>query len=685
MITMQNPLLDFSGLTPFAAIAPEHITPALDALLAENRAMVAQLEAFSDTPGWENFVEPLDKSTEKLGRAWGVVAHLHGVADSPELRAAYNENQPKITEFFTLLGQNLKLFEQYRAIAASEAFAHYSASRQRVINNALRDFRLSGAELPDAQKKRFAEIQEIAARTSSRFSENVLDATNDYHLDVADVAELDGVPADAIAAARATAEQAGVEGYRFTLHFPSFFPLLQFAKNRQLRETMYRANFTKASDLGQMFSAPEKWDNSENILTLLQLRLEEAKMLGYRNFSEVSLVPKMAQNPQQVIEFLQDLGQRARPYAEQDLAQLREFAARELDLPNLQAWDLTYAGEKLREARYAFSQQELKQYFPAPKVLQGLFAQIQSLYGVHIVAQTAPAWHPDVQFYRIERAGTLIAEFYLDLYARRGKKSGAWMSGARSRCRYSDGQLQTPVAYLICNFTPPHGDKPALLTHGEVTTLFHEFGHGLHHMLTRVEEISVSGISGVEWDAVELPSQFMENYCWEWDVLAGMSSHIDTGAPLPRELFDKMIAAKNFQSGLTTLRQVEFSLCDMLLHHDFEPQTTVEVQELITGLRQQLSLMPPPPFNRFQHAFSHIFAGGYAAGYYSYKWAEVLSSDAYAAFEEGADPKVVGQRFENEILAVGGSRPALDSFRAFRGRDPQIDALLRHSGMASPA
>lgn len=682
---MQNPLLDFSGLTPFDAIAPEHITPAIDTLLAESRAVVAQLEALSDHASWDNFVEPLDKSTEKLGRAWGVVAHLHGVADSPELRAAYNENQPKITEFFTLLGQNLKLFEQYRAIAASPAFAHYSASQQRVINNALRDFRLSGAELPPEQKQRFADIQEIAAKTSSRFSENVLDATNDYHLDVADVADLDGVPPDAIAAARATAEQAGVAGYRFTLHFPSFMPLLQFAKNRHLRETIYRAYFTKASDLGQMFSEPEKWDNSENILTLLQLRREEAQLLGYGNFAEVSLVPKMAQSPQQVIEFLQDLGQRARPYGEQDLAQLREFAARELDLPNLQAWDLSYAGEKLREAKYAFSQQELKQYFPAPKVLQGLFGLIQSLYGVTIVAQSAQTWHPDVQFYRVERDGTLIAEFYLDLYARSGKKSGAWMSGARSRCRYRDGTLQTPVAYLVCNFTPPQDDKPSLLTHGEVTTLFHEFGHGLHHMLTRVEEISVSGISGVEWDAVELPSQFMENYCWEWDVLAGMTSHIDTGAALPRELFDKMIAAKNFQSGLTTLRQVEFSLCDMLLHHDFEPGSTAQVQEWITGLRQQLSIMPPPPFNRFQHSFSHIFAGGYAAGYYSYKWAEVLSSDAYAAFEEGADPKVVGQRFENEILAVGGSRSALDSFRAFRGRDPQIDALLRHHGMASSA
>ena len=683
---MQNPLLDFASLTPFDAIAPEHVTPAIDILLAESRAVVAQLEAPIDNLSWGNFIEPLDQSTEKLGRAWGVVAHLHAVADTPALRAAYNENQPKLTEFFTELGQNLKLFEQYKRLAASPQFAHYSTARKQVIENALRDFRLSGAELPDEQKKRFAKIQEVAAKTSSRFSENVLDATNDFHLDVQDEAELDGLPADAIAAARATAEQAGVAGYRFTLHFPSFFPVLQFAKRRQLRETMYRANFTKASDLGQMFSEPQKWDNSDNILTLLQLRLEEARLLGYRNFAEVSLVPKMAQSPQQVIEFLQDLAKRARPHAERDLAQLREFAARELDLPQLEAWDLSFAAEKLREAQYSFSQQEVKQYFPAPKVLQGLFDLIRKLYHVTILPQQAQGWHPDVQFYRIERDGELIAQFYLDLYARSGKKSGAWMSGARSRRCYSlDDQLQTPIAYLICNFTPPQGNKPALLTHGEVTTLFHEFGHGLHHMLTRVDEISVAGIHGVEWDAVELPSQFMENYCWEWEVLHGMSSHIDSGEPLPRALYDKMIAAKNFQSGMQTLRQVEFSLCDMLLHHNFEPKTTTDVQQLITSLRQQLSIMPPPPFNRFQHAFSHIFAGGYAAGYYSYKWAEVLSADAYAAFEESDDPAAVGRRFENEILAVGGSRPALASFQAFRGREPQIDALLRHSGMATPA
>jgi oligopeptidase A len=686
MSTLSNPLLDFADLTAFDAVAPEHVTPAIDALLAENRALVAQLEAPIANVSWENFIEPLDQATEKLGRAWGVVGHLYGVADTPALRAAYNENQPKITEFFTELGQNLKLFEQYKRLAASPAFANASPTKKRIIENALRDFRLSGAELPQAQKKRFAEIQEIAAKTSSRFSENVLDATNDFHLDISDEAELDGIPPDAVAAARACAEQAGLPGYRFTLHFPSFFPVLQFAKRRSLRETMYRANFTKASDQGSMFSEPEKWDNSDNILTLLQLRLEEAKLLGYRNFAEVSLVPKMAQSPQQVIEFLQDLGRRARPHAERDLAQLREFAAAKLDLPELQAWDLSFASEKLREAQYAFSQQELKQYFPAPKVLQGLFDLIQKLYHVTILPQQASVWHPAVGFYRIERDGELIAQFYLDLYARSGKKSGAWMSGARNRRRFSlDGQLQTPIAYLVCNFTPPQGDQPALLTHGEVTTLFHEFGHGLHHMLTRVEELSASGIHGVEWDAVELPSQFMENYCWEWDVLAGMSGHIDSGKPLPRELFDKMIAAKNFQSGMATLRQVEFSLCDMLLHHDFEPQTKDDVQQLISKLRQELSLMPPPPFNRFQHAFSHIFAGGYAAGYYSYKWAEVLSSDAYAAFEESDDQAAVGRRFENEILAVGGSRPALASFQAFRGRDPQIDALLRHSGMAEPA
>ncbi|WP_025917255.1 M3 family metallopeptidase [Herminiimonas sp. CN] len=675
-----NPLLDFSGLPRFDAIKPEHVAPAIDALLARSRAVVASLEAPMQHVSWSNFIEPLENSTEQLGRAWGVVGHLNAVQDSPELRAAYNENQPKITEFWTALAQNIALFDKYKALRNGPDFASFSAARQRIIDNAVRDFRLGGADLPEDQKARFAEIQEQHAALSTRFSENVLDATNDYALLIEDPAELAGLPDDVIKAARATAGQDGKPGFKFTLHFPSYFPVLQLADNRALRETIYRANATKASELG----AKPNWDNTQIIADLLKLRAEEAQLLGYRNFAEVSLVPKMAQTPQQVIEFLQDLAQRARPFAEQDLAELRAFAQQELGLETLEAWDIAYASEKLREQRYAFSEQEVKQYFPEPKVIAGLFRLAQMLFGIEIKPDSAPVWHPDVQFFRIEKDGQLVGQFYLDLHARSGKRGGAWMDDARGR-RRQDGKLQTPVAYLTCNFSGPVGDRPALLTHDDVITLFHEFGHGLHHMLTQVDEIGVSGISGVEWDAVELPSQFMENFCWKWDVLEHMTAHADTGAALPRALFEKMTAAKNFQSGLQTLRQVEFSLFDMLLHSEHDAYGSRSVQDVLNAVRDKFSVLLPPAFNRFQNSFSHIFAGGYAAGYYSYKWAEVLSADAYGAFEENGDAlqTETGRKFQAEILAVGGSRPALESFKAFRGREPTIDALLRHSGMAS--
>jgi oligopeptidase A len=688
-----NPLLDFSGLPRFDAIKPEHVTPAIDELIERASAVVARLEAPFEHVTWENFVTPLEGATEKLGRAWGVVNHLNNVVDTPELRATYNENQPKVTEFWTALAQNEALFAKYKALEASPEFASLSPARKKIIGNALRDFRLGGAELPADKKERFAAIQEQHAAVSTRFSENVLDATNDYKLVVLDEADLAGVPDDVKQAARAAAETDGKSGFQFTLHFPSYFPILQFADKRALRESIYRASATKASEMGTVFSELEKWDNSQNIATLLKLRDEEAKLLDYRNFAEVSLVPKMAQSPEHVIAFLEDLAQRARPFAEQDLAELRAFAREELGIEQLEAWDLTYASEKLRERRYAFSAQEVKEYFPEPKVVDGLFRLVQSLFSVQITPDSAPTWHPDVRFFRIERDGKLVGQFYLDLYARSGKGGGAWMDDARGRRLETGGAVQTPVAYLTCNFTPPalvDGQlQPSLFTHDEVTTLFHEFGHGLHHMLTQVDEIAVSGISGVEWDAVELPSQFMENFCWEWDVLQHLTAHVKTGEPLPRALYDKMLAAKNFQSGMQTLRQVEFSLVDMHLHYDYDPASTKSVQELINEVRQKFSVMMPPAFNRFQHSFGHIFAGGYAAGYYSYKWAEVLSADAYAAFEEaveaggGALSEETGKRFQQEILAVGGSRPALESFKAFRGREPSIDALLRHSGMKS--
>jgi oligopeptidase A len=688
--TSSNPLLDFSGLPRFDLIRPEHVTPAIEQLIADARQVVQQLEAPAENVSWDSFVVPLEETTERLGRAWGVVNHLNHVMDTPELRAVYNENQPKVTEFWTELGQNEALFGKYKQLHASPEFATLTPARRRIVENALRDFRLGGAELPEQQKQRFAEIQEQQAALSTRFSENVLDATNDFKLLVEDEAELAGLPDDAKAAARAAAERDGKSGWQFTLHFPSYFPVLQFADNRALRERIYRANATKASEMGTVFSEVEKWDNTGNIAQLLKLRDEEAKLLDFRSFADVSLEPKMAESPERVIEFLEDLARRARPYAEKDLAELRAFAKDELGIEDMQAWDVTYASEKLREQRYAFSAQEVKQYFPEPKVVAGLFGVISKLFGVTIAPDEAPVWHPDVRFFRIEKNGQLIGQFYLDLYARPGKGQGAWMDDARGRRLSTGGIVQTPIAYLTCNFTPPatvDGQlQPSLFTHDEVTTLFHEFGHGLHHMLTEVDELSVSGISGVEWDAVELPSQFMENFCWEWDVLQGMTAHVKTGEPLPRELYEKMLAAKNFQSGMQTLRQVEFSLIDMHLHYDFDPNSQKTVQELVDEVRSKFSVLIPPSFNRFQHSFGHIFAGGYAAGYYSYKWAEVLSADAYAAFEEAVEAgggalDETGKRFHREILSVGGSRPALESFKAFRGREPQIDALLRHNGM----
>ncbi|MET3132480.1 oligopeptidase A [Oxalobacteraceae bacterium GrIS 1.11] len=692
-MTIHNPLLDFSGLPRFDAIKPEHVTAAIDSLLGDSAAVVAQLEAPMAQVRWDNFVAPLENATELLGRAWGIVSHLNNVIDTPELRAAYNENQPKITEFWTALAQNEAMFAKYKALKAGPEFADLSTARQRIIDNAIRDFRMGGAELAEDKKERFAEIQEEHAGVSTRFSENVLDATNDFKLLVADEAELAGVPDDVRLAARAAAEKDGQSGFLFTLHFPSYFPLLQFADQRALREKIYHANATKASEMGSDFSQKALWDNSANIVTLLKLRDEEAKILGYQNFAEVSLVPKMAHSPEQVIAFLEDLATRARPYAEQDLAELRAFAKEELGLERLEAWDLPYASEKLQERRYAFSAQEVKQYFPEQKVIDGLFRLVQTLFSVSIVGDSAPTWHPDVRFFRIEKDGQLVGQFYLDLYARSGKGGGAWMDDARGRRVETGGALQTPLAYLTCNFTQPAvvdgKTQASLFTHDEVITLFHEFGHGLHHMLTQVDEIGVSGISGVEWDAVELPSQFMENFCWEWEVLEHMTAHVTTGAALPRALYDKMLAAKNFQSGLQTLRHVEYSLHDMHLHYDYDPFSAKSVQEVIDEVRAAFSVMVPPAYNRFQNSFGHIFAGGYAAGYYSYKWAEVLSADAYSAFEEAAAlgggilSSATGKRFQEEILAVGGSRPALESFTAFRGREPSIDALLRHSGMAA--
>jgi oligopeptidase A len=671
-----NPLLDFSGLPRFAELKPEHVTPAVDKLLAEGRATIARVAAAPVS--WESFVAPLEDANERIGRAWGQVAHLHAVLDSPELREAYNANLPKLTQYWTELGQNQALFEKYQALAGSPEYPTLSRARRRIVDNALRDFRLGGAELPGDKKARFAAIQEELAGLGSRFSENLLDATKAFSI-VVDEGRISGIPPDVLAAAREAAQKDGKPGWKFTLHAPSYMPVMQYADDRTLRQTMYRESVTRASEFGR----PE-WDNTPLIARIVQLRRELAQLLGYRNYAEVSLVPKMAESPQQVLAFLEDLARRARPFAEKDVAELREFARRHLGLEPLEAWDIAYASEKLRVSRYAFSEQQVKQYFPEEVAVQGLFRVAETLYGIRIYPATAPAWHEDVRFYEIrDAAGQRVGQFYMDLYARDTKRGGAWMDDAITRRRKGAG-VQTPVAYLTCNFSRPVGGRPATFTHDEVLTLFHEFGHGLHHLLTRVDDLGVAGINGVEWDAVELPSQFMENFCWEWEVLRHMTRHVDTGEPLPRELFDKMLAAKNFQSGLAMLRQLEFAVFDMRLHSDFDPASGQTALQLLNDVREHIAVLRPPAYNRFPNSFSHIFAGGYAAGYYSYKWAEVLSADAYSFFEEnGVLNPVAGERFRDEVLAVGGSRPAAESFRAFRGREPRVDALLRHNGMIS--
>jgi len=677
---MTNPLLDFSDLPLFDRIGPEHVAPAVDSLLADAEAALQAVTAPEFPAEWSAISKVLDVASERFSRAWGAVGHLNAVADTPELRAAYNEAMPRVTAFWTRLGSDERLYAKYKAIDV----ATLNPEQRQAHRNAIRNFVLGGAELQGAARTRFAEIQERQAELSQKFSENALDATDAFAY-YAQLGELDGLPEDVVSTARAAAEAESKEGYKLTLKMPCYLPVMQFAKSSALRKTLYRAYVTRASEFGD-----PAFDNTELIREILALRQEEAKLLGYPNFGELSIVPKMAESAAQVIKFLRDLAAKARPYGERDLADLRVFAADQLGIVDPQPWDWSYIGEKLKEARYAFSEQEVKQYFTAPKVMAGLFKIVETLFEVSIRRDSAPVWHPSVEFYRIERAGQKVGQFYLDPSARAAKRGGAWMDDVRARwLRPDNGVLQTPIAQLVCNFADGVDGKPPLLTHDDVTTLFHEFGHGLHHMLTQINERDVSGISGVEWDAVELPSQFMENFCWEWDVLRHMTSHVDTGEPLPRALFDKMTAAKNFQSGMQTLRQIEFSLFDMLLHTAYDAETAApgDVMALLGKVRDEVAVMPAPPFSRTPNTFSHIFSGGYAAGYYSYKWAEVLSADAYAAFEEtaGADgePSIeTGRKYRQAILEAGGSRSAMESFKAFRGREPQLDALLRHQGMA---
>ena len=692
-----NPLLETSGLPRFDVIRPAHITPAIAALLADADQALTLATSDAVPADYDALSAVLDVATERLGRAWGAVGHLNAVADSPALRAAYTENMPKVVDFYTRMGADERLFAKYKAVLGDPRSARLPAPRLRALTNALRDFKLSGAELEGVAKIRYAELQDQQAEVGQKFSEHVLDATDGYAY-FATIDELAGVPADVVRAARNAAEAEGQPGHKLTLQFPRYFPVMQYAEDRALRERLYRANATRASEFG-----PRELDNGPLIRELLALRQEEARLLGHASPAELSLVPKMASSPMQVIDFLADLGRRARPGALRDLAELREFARAELGLDDLQAWDMPFASQKLKERRYAFSEQEVKQYFTEPKVVEGLFHIVETVFEVRIRPDTAPVWHPSVRFFRIEKdlahsgdagaidgAPKLVGQFYLDLFARAGKRPGAWMDDVRDRWLRPEGQLQTPVAHLVCNFAAPvvvdGVERPALLTHDDVTTLFHEFGHGLQLMLTQIDDIGVSGISGVEWDAVELPSQFMENFCWEWDVIKRLTAHIETGGALPRALFDRMLAAKNFHSGLDTLRQVELSLIDMRLHTEADAPARVEA--IVAQVRAEVAVLIPPSFTRSLNTFTHIFDGGYAAGYYSYKWAEVLSADAWSAFEETADGAAgvlnveTGRRYRQAVLETGGSRSTMESFEAFRGRAPKIDALLRHQGLA---
>jgi oligopeptidase A len=678
---MDNPLLDFSGLPRFQSIRPEHVGPAVDELIAAGRAAIERLASLDSAPSWEEFVEPLDDANEKLARAWSQASHLNAVVNSPQMREAYNAALPRVTQFFSEQGQDQRLHAGFKALRAAPGFESLPPARRRYIENQLRDFRLGGAELPPRQKARFLEIQEELAKLGARFQDNVLDATNDFGHYATDRAQLSGIPEDVLATAAEAARKEGREGWKLTLHAPCYMPVMQYADHHGLRETMYRAYVTRASDLGK----PE-WNNEGNIRRILELRAEAAQLLGYGSYAEVSLASKMAERPGEALAFLEDLARRARPFAERDMEELRRFAREELNMADVRACDVAYVSEKLRQRRYAFSDEEVKQYFPEQEVLQGMFRLVETLYGVGIRPAQAELYHPDARFFEIaDRSGQRVGQFYLDLYAREHKRSGAWMHDAINRRRLGH-RVQTPVAFLTCNFSAPIGGKPALFRHAEVNTLFHEFGHGLHQLLTQVDDLGVSGLAGVEWDAVELPSQFMENFCWEWDVVAPMTRHVQTGRRIPRALFDKLLAAKNFQSGMAFVRQLEFALFDMRLHSaGFDPGKG-DVMALLGDVRRHVAVYPVPDYNRFPHQFSHIFAGGYAAGYYSYKWAEVLSSDAFGAFEEaGVLNPEVGERFRREVLAAGGSRPAIESFVAFRGRRPQIDALLRHNGMTQTA
>jgi oligopeptidase A len=713
---MMNPLLvSMSTQIDYAAIKPEHIAPAIEQLLGTARDAVS-VAANPELPvSWDAIVTPLDDASEPLWRAWSVVGHLNAVVNTPELRDAYNAMLAKITEFSTWVGLHVGLYSQYQRLHQCPNFENWSPARKRVIELALRDFKLSGVELQGEARTRYAEVSDQQSQVSQKFSENVLDATDAWSLVIEDRKRLDGVPEDVIASLKDSA----AERWTLNLKMPCYLPVMQYALDRELRQTLYKAYATRASEQGA-----KEFDNSALIEQALSLRAEESKLLGFKHFADLRLQTRMANSDLEVTDFLRQLAQRAKPFAERDLIELKAYAKTELGLSDLEPWDIAFASECLREARYAYSDDDVKQYFTEPRVLSGLFAVVHTLFNVELKTCEVNGWHPDVRAASVHNAkGETLGYLLMDLYARPAKQGGAWVDSERNRRKLETSnerqatteaqatsaqkgvgqrpKVQTPVVYLTCNFARPQGGRPALLTHDDVITLFHESGHALHALLSEVDEPGASAFAAVEWDAIELPSQFMENFCWEWSVLQRLTSHVDTQAPLPRELYDRMTAARNFQSGMQTVRQVEFSLFDMLVHNRSQGLSIAEVLTQLDQVRDEVAVIRPPSWHRFPHSFSHLFAGGYGAGYYSYKWAEVLSADAFAAFEEaaaraandahatgqalegtGALDADTGERFKREVLAVGGVRPAADSFKAFRGRAPQIDALLRHSGMS---
>ena len=679
---MNNPLLENSTLPPFSKIKPEHIEPAIDSLLAEARAIVDQHLQATDQYSWENLIEPIDTIEDKLNKVWSPISHMNSVVNTDEHRDAYNACLPKLSEYSTEMGQNKALFDAYQQIANSNSFASLDIAQQKIINNALRDFRLSGIDLNEEKQQRYKQISQELSQLSSKYEENLLDATNAWSKHITDIDLLAGLPESALTLAKQTAESRGKEGWMITLQFPSYIAVMTYADNRELRKEHYTAFATRASD--QAANA-EQWDNSQTMEQTLALRHEKAQLLGFDNYAEYSLATKMADKPADVSLFLEDLADKSWRHARKDLSELKQFAKQHHNLNQLQTWDIGYFSEKMRQHFYQLSQEVVKAYFPETRVIPGLFSVVEKLYGLKITeVSDFDSWHPDVRFFQInDKDNQLRGQFYLDLYAREKKRGGAWMDDCVGRKKSGD-TIQTPVAYLTCNFTPPTGNDPALLTHDEVQTLFHEFGHGLQHMLTQIDYLGVSGINGVEWDAVELPSQFMENWCWEKEALALISGHYKTNEKLPDELFQKMLNAKNFQAGMMMVRQLEFSLFDLKIHQQYNPAKGGQIYKTLNQIREQVAVIQPPAFNRFAHSFSHIFAGGYAAGYYSYKWAEVLSSDAYSLFEEkGIFDQAAGKSFLHNILEKGGSQDAMQLFIDFRGREPNIDALLRHNGIAA--